>query len=112
MPIYEYRCSDCNRKFSKLSGMVAQSSQPVCPNCGSSHVSRLISKFRSAKSHEDVMTDMEEKFSGVNMDDPKSVTQAMKEMGSALRDEEDFGDNYDVMMDRAEKEVYDGAQNK
>lgn len=110
MPIYEYKCSACGYKFSKLVGVVANSSKLSCPVCGNENVSQVISRFRSQKSHEDVMEDMENRFSGVDMDDPKSVTKAMKEMGSALQDEEDFGGNYDLMMDRAEKEVYDGAQ--
>lgn len=112
MPIYEYKCSSCGKKFEKLVGMLSSESKLKCPFCGNENVSQIISKFRSARKQEDIMESMEEKFSSVNMDDPKSVTSAMKEMGSALRDQEDFGDNYDLMMDRAEKEVYDGAQKK
>ena len=110
MPIYEYKCKKCNIKFEKLVGMVAQETELKCPKCGSNEVTQLISRFRSSRSREDIMESLEDNFRGVNMDDPKSVTKAMKEMGSALKDEEDFGGNYDVMMDRAEQEVYKGAE--
>ncbi|MBQ7257453.1 MAG: zinc ribbon domain-containing protein [Abditibacteriota bacterium] len=112
MPIYRFRCKECKTKFEKLVGMVADSNAPVCPKCGSENLEQLITGFRSKRSQEDIMAEMEENFHGVNMDDPKSVTKAMKEMGSALKDEEDFGDNYDLMMDRAEQEVYKGAEKK
>ena len=111
MPIYEYKCNNCQKKFEKLVGVVAGSKTISCPNCQSEDVTQLISRFRSKRSQADIMESMEENFRGVNMDDPKSVTKAMKEMGSALKDEEDFGGNYDLMMDRAEQEVYKGAEN-
>lgn len=110
MPIYEYKCVSCGYRFSRLVGVVAETAKLKCPLCGNENATPLISRFRSQKSREDVMEDMENRFSGVDMEDPKSVTKAMKEMGSALQDEEDFGENYDLMMDRAEKEVYDGAE--
>ena len=36
----------------------------------------------------------------------------MKEMGKAISDDEDLGSNYEEMMDKAEKEVYLGADSK
>ena len=112
MPIYRFRCKDCKTKFEKLVGVVAGQSSPSCPACHSVNLQQLITGFRSKRSREDIMEEMEENFHGVDMEDPKSVTKAMKEMGNALKDEEDFGDNYDLMMDRAEREVYKGADKK
>lgn len=40
MPIYEFHCKECDRKFEYL---VIGSDQPVCPNCQSKNVSKLMS---------------------------------------------------------------------
>jgi len=40
MPIYEYKCEDCG----KVSEFFQQGQEtPVCPDCGSSRLARLIS---------------------------------------------------------------------
>ena len=40
MPIYEYDCNSCNKKFEAL---ILKSEQPVCPLCNSSDVKKLMS---------------------------------------------------------------------
>lgn len=40
MPIYDYRCSDCN-KVSEL--LVRSSVAPACPACGSRHLEKQMS---------------------------------------------------------------------
>ncbi|MFH1926719.1 MAG: zinc ribbon domain-containing protein [Chloroflexota bacterium] len=41
MPIYEYRCSDCEAKVELL--LRSSEAEPVCPQCGSSRLEKLIS---------------------------------------------------------------------
>ncbi len=41
MPIYEYKCNNCNHCFETL---VLGSDTPACPSCKSPDLSRLISK--------------------------------------------------------------------
>jgi putative FmdB family regulatory protein len=51
MPIYEFRCGECRKKFEKivLSGAVPASAE--CPKCGTKGAERLVSRFAtSAKS--------------------------------------------------------------
>jgi len=43
MPIYEYRCSDCENKFEELVSRLEAAVS--CPKCGSDNTSRLISMF-------------------------------------------------------------------
>jgi putative FmdB family regulatory protein len=43
MPIYEYRCEDCETDFEKL--VRAFREAVVCPECGSGAVERLLSTF-------------------------------------------------------------------
>ncbi len=45
MPIYEYRCADCETKFEALRSM-GQADDPIaCPRCGGTNTSRTISLF-------------------------------------------------------------------
>ena len=43
MPIYEYRCDNCNRVFEKLIRSLSQPPEIICPHCQSRQVQRLIS---------------------------------------------------------------------
>jgi len=45
MPIYEYRCKKCNREFSALIMRTADKSSIRCKACGSSELTRLLSRF-------------------------------------------------------------------
>ena len=49
MPIYEYRCAECEEKFSIFTRSVSAKIDPVCDSCGSKNVHRIISSvsFRS-----------------------------------------------------------------
>jgi putative FmdB family regulatory protein len=43
MPIFEYRCDDCDTKFEKL---VRRADEKVlCPQCGESHLTTQFSTF-------------------------------------------------------------------
>lgn len=41
MPIYEYRCPDCDEQFEKLVKISAP--KPECPKCGSADAQKLVS---------------------------------------------------------------------
>ncbi|MCA1932301.1 MAG: zinc ribbon domain-containing protein [Calditerrivibrio sp.] len=41
MPIYEFRCNDCGKQFSKL--IIRKDDTPECPSCKSQNVEKLIS---------------------------------------------------------------------
>jgi putative FmdB family regulatory protein len=48
MPIYEYRCTACGRRFTEFSRKVLareEDVQPPCPNCLSSETKRLVGSF-------------------------------------------------------------------
>jgi putative FmdB family regulatory protein len=43
VPIYEYRCAQCEERFEEL--VQAATEPPPCPACGSVEVARLFSGF-------------------------------------------------------------------
>lgn len=47
MPIFEYTCNDCGRKFDEL---VLGGETPACPKCGSQHVTKIMSCCRHKSS--------------------------------------------------------------
>ncbi len=47
MPLYEYKCTQCNEKFEKLVRSSFEQGDVHCPSCGSGKVKRLISMFGS-----------------------------------------------------------------
>ncbi len=50
MPIYEYRCRDCDRLFPRLQSMGSSTKGISCPECGSQRVERQVSSFASGSS--------------------------------------------------------------
>jgi putative FmdB family regulatory protein len=59
MPIYEYRCNACRRSHSILFRSMAATTQPVCPNCGSSEMERLISHVALLKPEADRISEFD-----------------------------------------------------
>jgi putative FmdB family regulatory protein len=44
MPIYEYKCQDCQKKFEVLH-RAGEEKEVVCPYCGSKNAKRVMSVF-------------------------------------------------------------------
>ena len=45
MPIYEYRCEECDADFELFIRSFSQQADPSCPRCGSRRVKKAISVF-------------------------------------------------------------------
>ena len=45
MPIYEYCCADCEKKFEKRRSMSQADDEIACPDCGGVHTNRGLSRF-------------------------------------------------------------------
>ena len=48
MPLFEYKCSECNRKFDVLHKSANNIENVECPECQSSKVKKLLSTFSAA----------------------------------------------------------------
>jgi len=104
MPIYEYSCQDCGRRVSLLwrTFADAESRQAVCPRCGGTHLTRLISRvavLRSEESHLDDLTDPGD-MAGLDENDPKSLARFMRKMAGETG--EDLGPEFDEVVGRLE----------
>jgi len=74
MPLYEYRCSECERRFTLLVGVTAAKAKRACPKCGSRKLTKLISRIAPVVRQEDF---------GDDFDD------------ADLDADDEFGDDYD-----------------
>lgn len=98
MPIYEYLCVSCHRKFRKLVGVVAVSAPLVCPHCASTELNRQISRFARVRNEDDALDDLADEMEAMgDTDDPKAIRRMMKEMGSAMG--EDMDDDLEQMIE-------------
>ncbi len=100
MPIYEYLCQDCRKKFEVLVLRAEQESSLRCSHCSSTTVRRLISRFASIKSEEarlESLTDPS-RLSGLDENDPASMARWLKRMGGELG-EDVSRDEIDQMAD-------------
>jgi putative FmdB family regulatory protein len=48
MPLYEYTCGECGRRFEVLQRVGADATGVVCPACGTARVAKQFSTFASA----------------------------------------------------------------
>lgn len=105
MPLFEFRCARCSKRFAQLIGVTADSSEPACPKCGSRDVDRLISRFSRLRGEDEVLDDLEDSALSTDIDDPGSVHRWMREMGRQLDDED--GAEFEEFMDETERGIVD-----
>ncbi len=89
MPIYEYRCLDCGKKFEVLHLRVADAHPPQCKYCHGGNVRRLISRVRVVRSEESRLESLMDPtaMAGLDEKDPKSLAKWMKRMGKEMGEE-------------------------
>ena len=87
MPLYEYRCGECQKVTSVLVFSWSKDKQPECKQCGGTDLQRLISKFSFRPSWGSSLNwaPSGETTSDIDEDSPASIDSYMgrikKEMG-------------------------------
>ena len=104
MPIYEYRCGDCQRRVSLYyqTFSAAEAATPTCPHCQSTNLSRLVSRVFQVKSEDARLDDLADpsSFGDVDENDPRSVARWARKLGQQMG--EDLGEDWDEMVDQLE----------
>ncbi len=101
MPLFEFSCLDCGKRFTFLSGVVAGNEAPRCPVCQSEQLKKLMSKFARGRSDDARMDAMGEKLEAQNFDDPRELRRFAREMGREMGAEtgEDMSDEMEAMIE-------------
>lgn len=100
MPIYEYRCGNCNRKVELLfkTFTETESAIPECPHCSQTTLARLVSKVTVMKSWgSDLFSPDSFALDGVDENDPVAMQGWMNKMRSQMGDDSGHLSETDMM---------------
>ncbi len=96
MPLYEYRCGACSRKFTWLVGMVAAST-PTCDRCGSIDAARVaVSRFARRRTDSETLDALADAMDSGDLDDPATMRRFANELGDGA------GNEFDEYVDDAQ----------
>ena len=106
MPVFEFRCQDCKKRFSLLVGMTAEKHDEKCPHCSSLNISKLVSRFSRLRSEDDKMDEISDNLEIMgDPDSPSKMRQMVREMGKAMDE-----DNADEMEEMFEADMEGGDE--
>jgi putative FmdB family regulatory protein len=101
MPLFEYRCQECQKRFTFLAGVIADNFDPACPRCGSMQLKKLISRVARGRSDDDRMDALADRLESADMDDPRDLRRFAREMGREMGQEtgEDLSDEMEELIE-------------
>ena len=103
MPVFEYRCATCGRRFSALVGMTAGPDDARCPHCGSLDASKLVSRPGRYRTEDDRLDEVSDRLETMGDDaSPSAIREQMREVGKAL--DEDSSDEFEEMFEADQSE--------
>jgi putative FmdB family regulatory protein len=102
MPIYQYRCLDCQKKFELYMSYDEYGNRSVqCKHCGSQNIQRRIGRVRVARSEESRLENLADPSNLADLeDDPRAPGRMMRQMGNEMGEE--LGPEFDEVIDRLE----------
>jgi putative FmdB family regulatory protein len=107
MPLYDYFCLDCQKRFDVFMTYAEYGTRPVtCSHCGSKNVRRRVPRVRVAKSEESRMDSLAGDFSDPSAlagleNDPQAMGRMMRKMGNEMGEE--LPPEFNDVVDRLEK---------
>ena len=102
MPVYEFRCLNCQRRFEIFASYKDYDpSKIVCPHCKSANVQRRIGRLRVARSDDSRMENLGDPSSLAGLEnDPKALGRMMRQMSGEVG--EDMPPEFDEVVHRLE----------
>jgi putative FmdB family regulatory protein len=102
MPIYQYRCLNCKKRFDVfLSYKEYGVKNVLCPYCTSDYVQRRIGRIRIAKSEESRLDNLIDTTNLEGLEnDPRALGKMMRKMSNEMG--EDVGPEFNEVVDRLE----------
>ncbi len=102
MPIYQYRCLSCKKRFEIFLTYREYGQKPIaCPHCASDQVQRRIGRIRIARSDESRLDNLADPGDLEGLEnDPRAMGQMMRKMGREMG--EDLGPEFDEVVGRLE----------
>jgi hypothetical protein len=98
MPVFEYRCQACQRKFSALIGMTAEPDEVKCPACGSQEAQKLVSRFARYRNEDDRIDELADKFENMaDVNDHAAMRGMVRDLGKAM--DEDVADEMEELFE-------------
>lgn len=95
MPVYEYRCEKCGRKFDVVASIAEKESglNPVCPQCGSRRAQQVFGRFTVLAGSKTEMDDFatEEMDEDLGTDSGDMPEDLDSDFGDEFSDDGDFG---------------------
>jgi putative FmdB family regulatory protein len=107
MPLYDYFCLDCQKRFDVFMTYAEYGVRPVtCSNCQSKNVRRRVPRVRVAKSEDSRMDSLAGDFSDPSAlagleNDPQAMGRMMRKMGKEMGEE--MPPEFDEVVGRLEK---------
>jgi putative FmdB family regulatory protein len=102
MPLFEYKCDQCHRRFTVLVGVTAEADPHVCPHCGGVQATRRVTRFARVRGEEDILEGLADPTALGDVDDPRTMRRWAREVGGVMG--EDLGDEFEEYLDSAESE--------
>jgi putative FmdB family regulatory protein len=101
MPVYEYRCLDCRKKFEFFRTFTEyESFIASCPICGSKNVNRLIRAVRLAHDDSSRLAEMADPANTSELEqNPRMLGRMMKDMRDQVG-ADDLPGEFDEVVDR------------
>ncbi|KXK11397.1 MAG: zinc ribbon domain-containing protein [Fimbriimonadaceae bacterium] len=109
MPIYEWLCASCGRRFSTFSSVSEAGVNPPCPACGLDETSRVVSRFAIGKTEDQRLGQLSDRLeTSGEPDSLQGMRELVREAGQAL--DEGLGDDMVSLFDQDSEEETSSAE--
>ncbi len=87
MPLFEFICRGCAKRFTFLTGVVQNEAPPRCPVCGSEELSKLMSRFSRGRDDDARMDALADRLDDSALHDDAALRRFAREMSHEIQAE-------------------------